>query len=54
MSNLQVLLVAGTHGNEINAPWLFNEWNKSPGVINTNGLKIVKIIALLKIYINSS
>jgi len=44
MSSLQLLLVAGTHGNEINAPWLFNEWNKSPGVINTNGLKIVKII----------
>ena len=44
MSSLQLLLVAGTHGNEINAPWLFNEWNKSPGVINTNGLKIAKII----------
>ena len=28
MSNSQILLVAGTHGNEINATWLFDQWSK--------------------------
>ena len=37
-------MIAGTHGNEINAPWLFKEWNKSAATINTNGLSIAKII----------
>ena len=36
---LQVLLVAGTHGNEINGIWLFEQWEKSPFLINTNGIK---------------
>ncbi|MFZ0408359.1 MAG: succinylglutamate desuccinylase/aspartoacylase family protein, partial [Cyanobium sp.] len=26
----KVLLVAGTHGNELNAPWLFDAWQRSP------------------------
>ncbi len=44
MSQLQVLLVAGTHGNEINGIWLFDEWNKSSFLINTHGIKTCKII----------
>ena len=41
---LQVLLVAGTHGNEINGIWLFDEWNKSPFLINTHGIKTCQVI----------
>ena len=41
---LQVLLVAGTHGNEINGIWLFDEWNKSSFLINTHGIKTFKVI----------
>ena len=41
---LQVLLVAGTHGNEINGIWLFDEWEKSPLLINTHGIKTHKVI----------
>ena len=39
MKQLQVLLVAGTHGNEINGIWLFDEWKKSSFLINTHGIK---------------
>lgn len=45
MTGLQVLLVAGTHGNEINAPWLINQWSKYPDVINDHGLRLSKVIA---------
>ena len=41
---LQVLLVAGTHGNEINGIWLFEQWEKSPFLINTHGIKTYKVI----------
>ena len=41
---LQVLLVAGTHGNEINGIWLFEEWEKSSFLINTHGIKTCKVI----------
>jgi len=44
MMQLQVLLVAGTHGNEINGIWLFEEWNKSSFLINTHGIKTCKVI----------
>ena len=44
MKQLQVLLVAGTHGNEINGIWLFDEWNKSSFLINTHGIKTCKVI----------
>lgn len=27
----RVLVVAGTHGNEINAPWLLDRWQRQPG-----------------------
>ena len=35
MSIDQVLLIAGTHGNEINAPWIFDQWSKNPDLIDT-------------------
>ena len=44
MKQLQVLLVAGTHGNEINGIWLFDEWKKSSFLINTHGIKTFKVI----------
>ena len=44
MKQLQVLLVAGTHGNEINGIWLFDEWKKSPFLINTHGIKTFQVI----------
>ena len=44
MMQLQVLLVAGTHGNEINGIWLFEEWEKSSFLINTHGIKTCKVI----------
>ncbi len=44
MKQLQVLLVAGTHGNEINGIWLFDEWEKSSFLINNHGLKTFKVI----------
>ena len=42
MSILQVLLVTGTHGNEINGPWLFEQWMKNPKLINDFDLKNIK------------
>ncbi len=44
LMQLQVLLVAGTHGNEINGIWLFEQWEKSPFLINTHGIKTYKVI----------
>ena len=44
MKQLKVLLVAGTHGNEINGIWLFDEWKKSPFLINTYGIRTFSII----------
>ena len=44
MMQLQVLLVAGTHGNEINGVFLFDQWEKSPHLINTYGIKTCKVI----------
>ena len=44
MTQLQVLLVAGTHGNEINGIWLFEQWEKSPFLINTHGIRTYKVI----------
>ena len=41
---LQVLLVAGTHGDEINGIFLFDQWEKSPLLINTFGIKTFKVI----------
>ncbi len=44
MSETQVLVVAGTHGNEINAPWLFNQWHAHPSLINTYGIRTAAVI----------
>ncbi len=44
MSSLQVLLVAGTHGNEINAPWLFHQYLSKPDLLNEFDLKTVKVL----------
>ena len=44
MTQLQVLLVAGTHGNEINGIWLFEEWEKSSILINTHGIESCRVI----------
>jgi len=44
MSNLQVLLVAGTHGNEINAPWVFDQWKQNQDLIDRFGLKVISVI----------
>ena len=41
---LQVLLVAGTHGNEINGIWLFEQWKKSSFFVNTYGIKTCQVI----------
>tara|TARA_Y100001968_G_scaffold39920_1_gene30385 strand:+ start:80 stop:994 length:915 start_codon:yes stop_codon:yes gene_type:complete len=41
---LQVLLVAGTHGNEINGIFLFEQWKRSPFLINTHGIKTFTVI----------
>ncbi len=42
MSIFQVLLVAGTHGNEINAPWILKQWDRYPNFINDYGIKVRK------------
>ncbi len=58
MTTLQILLCAGTHGNEINAPWLLDHWERDKGLINTFGLNIIplktnpKAIDLGKRYLN--
>ena len=44
MMKLQVILVSGTHGNEINGIWLFEQYEKSPFLINTHGIKTFKVI----------
>ncbi|HGY5536212.1 MAG: aspartoacylase [Prochlorococcus sp.] len=44
MSRLKVLLVAGTHGNEVNAPWLFDQWSETPELINTHAVQVVPVI----------
>ncbi|AAP99297.1 MULTISPECIES: aspartoacylase [Prochlorococcus] len=44
MSGIQVLLVAGTHGNEINAPWLFEQWKQKDSLINTHNINIQTVI----------
>lgn len=35
-----VLVVAGTHGNERNAPWLLQHWRRHPGSLATAGLAL--------------
>lgn len=35
-----VLVVAGTHGNECNAPWLLHHWRAHPGALPCRGLEL--------------
>jgi aspartoacylase len=35
-----VLVVAGTHGNERNAPWLIQQWLERPGLLQHHGLEV--------------
>ncbi len=44
MSLTEVLLIAGTHGNEINAPWLFDQFKEGTTCINRRGLNVSTII----------
>ena len=44
MTDLQVLFVAGTHGNELNGSWLVDQWLMDPGLLQTNGLNVLPVI----------
>ena len=44
MAASDVLVVAGTHGNELNAPWLLQQWNHQPDLINSAGLSIQRLV----------
>ncbi len=39
-----VLVVAGTHGNERNAPWLLEHWLQCPGTLATAGLPLQLVL----------
>ena len=36
----RVLVVAGTHGNERNAPWLIQQWRQRPELLQRHGLEV--------------
>ncbi|MCX5955206.1 MAG: aspartoacylase, partial [Cyanobacteria bacterium] len=40
----KVLVVAGTHGNECNAPWLLDAWARLPGRLDSYGLALCPLI----------
>ena len=40
MSGPRVLVVAATHGNERNAPWLLEGWRRDPGALASHGLSL--------------
>ena len=44
MSSCGVLVVAGTHGNEVNAPWLMQQWQARPDLIDAAGLSVQRVI----------
>ncbi|WP_038557391.1 aspartoacylase [Synechococcus sp. KORDI-52] len=44
MTSSGVLVVAGTHGNEVNAPWLLQQWRANPVLIDAAGLPVQKVI----------
>ena len=44
MAASDVLVVAGTHGNELNAPWLLEQWDHQPDLINSAGLSIQRLV----------
>lgn len=44
MVSPRVLVVGGTHGNEINGPWLLDQWDQHPGLIDSRGLNVQAVI----------
>jgi aspartoacylase len=40
MGQSRVLVVAATHGNERNAPWLLEQWRARPALLNAAGLEL--------------
>ncbi len=40
MGQGRVLVVAATHGNERNAPWLMEQWRQQPQLLNAAGLEL--------------
>ena len=43
-SAARVLLVAGTHGNEPNAPWLHHHWQQYPEELQKQGLEVITLV----------
>jgi aspartoacylase len=39
-----VLVVAGTHGNEVNAPWMMAAWRRQPDLLRASGLDLDLVI----------
>lgn len=40
----RVLVVAGTHGNERNAPWLLEHWQAHPEILDSRGLELALVL----------
>jgi aspartoacylase len=40
----RVLVVAGTHGNERNAPWLLEQWQRDPASLASAGLELAMVL----------
>ena len=40
MTRCDVLVVGGTHGNEINGAWLVDQWREQPDLLETAGLSL--------------
>jgi aspartoacylase len=40
----RVLVVAGTHGNERNAPWLLEQWRAQPSTLASSGLDLALVL----------
>ena len=48
-----VLVVAGTHGNEVNAPWLVDQWNLNPDLIARHGINVQTVIGNTKAFVEN-
>ena len=44
MASPRVLVVAGTHGNEVNAPWLLEQWAVQRELIDASGCVVQTVI----------
>ncbi|MDA1247532.1 MAG: aspartoacylase [Cyanobacteria bacterium] len=40
----QVLVLAGTHGNERNGPWLLEHWRRQPEALQRHGLEVALVL----------